>query len=181
MSPKDMYADLENIEARGKRKKEKKGGLFSFGKKDEPAQESHPQPSEPPTRPAAASANPEPKPVPQPIAQPTPQPKPKPEPQPVAQPAPQPKPEPRPAAQPALQPKSEPRQEPKPQKPSPAIQEDKSGWKPLTGGKLDKANNELHEYKKWLNKGYKSGVLTKDQCTGMVRDKEIELGLRPPE
>ncbi len=51
----------------------------------------------------------------------------------------------------------------------------------MSGSKLDRANSELLEYKKWLNKGYKSGVLTKEQCTGMVRAKEVELGLRPPE
>jgi hypothetical protein len=62
--------------------------------------------------------------------------------------------------------------------PAPAA---KPAWQPPTGPKLEKANADLHEYKKWVNKGYKSGVLTKDQCIKMVKDKEMELGLRPHE
>lgn len=168
-----MYADLEKIEARGKRKKEKKGGLFSFGKKDDAAQpEPQPavKPAEParPTQSAAPPLKPEPEPTPRYIQPP-------PEPQP---------PDPHePKHVPAVQPVHNPSPKPEPlqQKPAPPIQEEKSGWKPLSGSRLDRANNELLEYKKWLNKGYKSGVLTKEQCTGMVKAKEVELGLRPPE
>lgn len=183
LSVRDMYADLEKIEARGKRKKEKKSGLFSFGRKDDVAQaeaKPEPQPSE--------SAQPKPTAAPPQEPEPTPgyiQPPPDSEPQhPVAQEqkahAVQPKPEPVVQASQPL-PKSDPVQEPAVHKPAPPVQENRSGWKPLTGGRLEKANAELHEYKKWLNKGYKSGVLTKEQCTGMVRAKEVELGLRPPE
>ena len=39
---RDMYADLEKIEARGKRKKEKKKGFSIFGKKGE---QKEPEPS----------------------------------------------------------------------------------------------------------------------------------------
>lgn len=142
-----MYADLEKIEARGKRKKEKSKGLFSsFGKKDEP---------EPEDTAAPVVEEPKPTPIAAPVKQETP--------------------------------KHTPQPTPKPVSPAPAVQtppakasEDPS-WKPLTGGKLTKAEEELLNYKKWINKGYKSGVLTKDQCVSMVKNKEIELGLRPPE
>ncbi|MDD4307720.1 MAG: hypothetical protein PHU53_02795 [Thermoplasmata archaeon] len=143
---RDMYADLEKIEARGKRKKEKSKGLFSsFGKKDEP------EPEEP-----AAPVVEEPKPtaVAPPAKQEPPKQAPLPTPKPVAQ---------TPAAQ------------------APAKASADPSWKPLTGGKLTKAEEELLNYKKWINKGYKSGVLTKDQCVSMVKSKEIELGLRPRE
>jgi len=139
---RDMYADLEKIEARGKRKKEKSKGLFSsFGKKE--SEESQPAES-------ALVPTPEPS---QPAAQPEPVPQPKPVPTPVQSVH----------TKPAVEHIAE------------------SSWKPLTGGKLEKANEDLLAYKKWLNKGYKSGVLTKEQCVTMVKAKEIELGLRPPE
>jgi outer membrane biosynthesis protein TonB len=140
-----MYADLENIEARGKRKKEKKKGLFSsFGSKDElePEQPEQTEQPEPEERTAT-----------EPAPQASPKPEPSPEPQPAPKPAPAPKPQP---AHP-------------------------SGWQPLAGGKLRKAEEELVEYKRWLNQGFKSGMLTKEQCVAMVRKKEAELGLRPPE
>jgi len=192
-----MYADLENIEARGKRKKEKRGGLFSFGKKEEP----EPAQAESPAQAVPATPKAAPKPEPKHTAQPHPQhdqnpPEPKPESKAVqepkvlhVQPTPQPKhePAPPPKAEPApryIQPPPEPRPEPQVvQKPKtvPKPIKSESSWAPLTGGKLDRANSDLHEYKKWLNKGYKSGVLTKEQCAKMAMDKEIELGLRPPE
>lgn len=143
-----MYADLEKIEARGKRKKEKRKGLFSsFGQKDEP------EPSPEVTQPAEKAPEPTPEVKPQPKPAP-------PEPKAAEQPKPQPV---------AVSPPSQP------------VQQPDNAWKPLTGGKLKKAEDELLAYKKWLNKGYKSGVLTKEQCTAMVWTKEIELGLRPPE
>jgi len=154
LAPRDMYADLEKIEARGKRKKEKSKGLFSsFGKKE--SEESQP----------AESA---PVPTPEP-SQPAAQPEPVPQPKPVPPPAQSVHPKPAPTPVQSVHTK-------------PAVEHiAESSWKPLTGGKLEKANEDLLAYKKWLNKGYKSGVLTKEQCVTMVKAKEIELGLRPPE
>jgi len=156
-----MYADLEKIEARGKRKKEKKGGLFSFGKKE----------AEPEPEPAA----PQPKPAQEPAAR-------------DAEHLPEPR-----QPEPPVQAKPKPAQELKRAEPKPAYIEPPpppapelapkragAGWSPPTGAKLAKANSDLVKYKKWLNRGYKSGVLTKEQCARMVREKEIELGLRPP-
>ena len=159
LAAKDMYADLEKIEARGKRKKEKSKGFFSFGNKDEPEQEEV-QSTEPVQTPA-------PEPIPQPT---TPKPAP-PKVQPVAQ-----------APQPAKTQVVHHVEPPKPaHQPARTETHTQSSWKPLTGSKLSKAEEDLVIYKKWLNKGYKSGMLTKEQCSDMVRDKEIELGLRPPE
>ena len=167
MSVRDMYADLEKIEARGKRKKEKSKGLFSsFGKKDEhePEEPIKTQPESveteaPKTEPAV--------PKPQPAAEPTP----------VVQ---------SPPAKPAVRaPKPaetavKPAAKTPPPKPEPKRAAAKP-WKPLSGGKLKKAEEELIAYKKWINQGFKSGVLTKQQCIAMVHIKEIELGLRPGE
>jgi hypothetical protein len=166
-----MYADLEKIEARGKRKKEKSKGFFSsFGNKDEPeldesqtpeseeTQAPTPEPAVPPKEPLFSKRED----TPHTSAEP-----------------PIPKTQQTPQAAPHIthrteSAKSAPRQaEPEPQP--------ESSWKPLTGGKLNKAEEDILAYKKWLNKGYKSGILTKEQCTAMVRGKEIELGLRPPE
>jgi len=150
-----MYADLEKIEARGKRKKEKSKGLFSsFGKKDN-------------NDPQAAEETPEMSPVPPETKQPVPQVEDVP---PQISPSPPPPPEPVKKATP-----------PTPAQPAPSTPIPKPRWTPLSGGKLEKANEELLTYKKWLNKGYKSGVLTKEQCIAMVKAKEIEMGLRPPE
>jgi outer membrane biosynthesis protein TonB len=153
-----MYADLEKIEARGKRKKDKSKGLFSsFGKKDEPeaensAQENtepvQAQPSEPPKQETVPAPKPMEAPKPVPVVE---QPKPQPAPMPVA----------------------------KPTETAPARKD--SGWSPPTGSKLKKAEDDLLAYKRWLNSGFKSGVLTKQQCIDMVRTKEIELGLKPSE
>ena len=158
-----MYADLEKIEARGKRKEEKSKGLFSsFGKKDEPEpdetpeQQPHPEPA-PATKPVV-SEPPKPAPAVEPVVAASPKPAPAKEPEP-------PKTAPAPVAQ---QPA-----------PKPARVET-SDWKPPSGGKLKKAEEDLLAYKKWLNHGYKSGVLTKEQCIDMVLIKEIELGLKPP-
>ncbi len=53
-------------------------------------------------------------------------------------------------------------------------------WKPLTGKKLKRAQEEMFFYKRKLDKGFKSGKLTKERCLAMVRKKEEELGLKPP-
>ena len=157
-----MYADLEKIEARGKRKKEKSKGLFSsFGKKDEP----EPEPKQE-AMPVEAAPETGPAPVPEPVFV---------EPKTVAE-APKPIPPPQPVAE---SPKPIPTPPPAHAREAPAPKPVDGGWKPLTGGKLKKAEEELVAYKKWLNHGFKSGVLTKQQCVDMVRKKEIELGLRP--
>jgi hypothetical protein len=53
-------------------------------------------------------------------------------------------------------------------------------WSPLTGRKLRKAEEEMHQYKRKLDKIFKSGLLTKDECLTLVRKKEEDLGLKPP-
>ncbi|MBA3045474.1 MAG: procyclic acidic repetitive family protein [Candidatus Thermoplasmatota archaeon] len=166
---KDMYADLEKIEARGKRKKEKNKGLFSsFGKKDEPEPVPEPQAS---PEPVPKVVRPEP-PKPEPVKKTSPVPQPKPVQEPVARPAPKVEsPPPQPVPKPIIA-QSAPEQ---------SAPETNNGWEPLTGGKLKKAEVDILTYKKWLNNGYKSGILTREQCTDMVRKKEIELGLRAPE
>jgi outer membrane biosynthesis protein TonB len=157
-----MYADLEKIEARGKRKKDKSKGLFSsFGKKDEPEAENSAQVNTEPVQAQPAE------PVPEPPKQETvlaPKPVEAPKPAPVVE-----QPKPQPAPMPVA-------------KPTETAPESKdSGWSPPTGGKLKKAEDDLLAYKRWLNSGFKSGVLTKQQCIDMVKAKEIELGLKPPE
>ncbi|MFO7618808.1 MAG: hypothetical protein R6W91_04040 [Thermoplasmata archaeon] len=157
-----MYADLEKIEARGKRKKEKSKGLFSsFGKKEEPEPDERQQAQpEPPITEAPKS---------EPITAQPPPPKPAPPP-PVMKPAPaQPSKPAETAAKPAIE---------QPPKQKPQGGADRS-WKPLTGSKLKKAEDELIAYKKWLNHGFKSGVLTKQECVAMVQRKKVELGLQP--
>ncbi len=52
-------------------------------------------------------------------------------------------------------------------------------WEPLSGRDLKKAEVELLQYKRKLDKGFRSGKLTKEQCVSMVRKKEIDLGLKP--
>jgi hypothetical protein len=133
-----MYADLEKIEARGKRKKNK--GFFStFSKKDEtepeaPLSEAKPAPVKDMPKPESEIIEPVPEPVAIPLT--------------------------------------------KVNSKSPNIQD--NSWKPLSGNKLKKAEEIIIEYKKWLNHGLKAGLVSKDQCTEMVHDKKIELGLRPP-
>lgn len=194
---RDMYADLEKIEERGKRKKEKSRGLFSsFGKKDEPKPDAA-APVEEAPQPSPEKNAPEPVvEVQKPIPTPTP-------PKPVAEPAkpvvekkvaepnpeasvPAPAPTPKQVAEPEkqaevqTQPVKAPAPAPEKTLPKPETQSS-TDWKPLTGSKLKRAEEDLLAYKKWLNKGYKSGVMTKEQCTAMVRVKEVELGLRAPE
>jgi hypothetical protein len=53
-------------------------------------------------------------------------------------------------------------------------------WKPLEGRARKKAEDALIEFKRKLDKGFRSGVLTKEECLAKVKDKETELGLRPP-
>jgi len=38
----------------------------------------------------------------------------------------------------------------------------------------------LTDLKRKLDKAFKSGKLNRDQCIVMVKEKEIELGLKPP-
>jgi hypothetical protein len=53
-------------------------------------------------------------------------------------------------------------------------------WEPLTGRQLKKAEVELLQYKRKLDKGFRSGKLTKEECISMVRKKETKLRLKPP-
>jgi hypothetical protein len=173
LAAKDMYADLEKIEARGKRKKEKSKGFFSsLGNKDEP----EPDESQSPESEEISKPTPEPT-----VSAKEPMFSKREETHPTAPKADQPIPktqETHRAAPPITHQTGPAKPAARPPEPTP---QPESSWKPLTGGKLNKAEEDLLAYKKWLNKGYKSGVLTKEQCTVMVRGKEIELGLRPPE
>ena len=54
-------------------------------------------------------------------------------------------------------------------------------WMPLAGRERENAEMRLKEYKRKLNKGYKSGKLTKEQCQARVKNCEVKLGLEPPE
>ncbi|MBA3045056.1 MAG: hypothetical protein FP824_02440 [Euryarchaeota archaeon] len=47
-------------------------------------------------------------------------------------------------------------------------------------GKRQYAEDELKQYKKKLNKAYKAGILTKEECLTKVNIHEIELGLSSP-
>lgn len=95
----------------------------------------------------------------------------------VSQPPPQPAVEPMPRPGPAQEPQKEPeepvqsRQAPEPIAPA---------WQPLTGKALAHAEAHIHEYKQWLNRKYKAGKLTKDECSHKLWQKEVEIGLRPP-
>ena len=53
-------------------------------------------------------------------------------------------------------------------------------WKPLEGRERKRAEEALYEFKRKLDSAFKSGVLTKEQCLAKVKEKETELGLRPP-
>ncbi len=133
---RDIYADLEKIEARGKRKKK---GFFSFIGEKEPGEES------PPVHTVSAfSGNPDP-----PVA---------PTPEPVRSVA------PAPSADPIIPERSS-----------------NEEWIPLKGRKLKQAQDQFHDYKKILEKNFKSGHMSKSQCRKKAKAKEIELGLCPPE
>ena len=54
----------------------------------------------------------------------------------------------------------------------------KPKWIPLTGTELSRAEVHIQEYKTWLNKGYKAGKFTKDECQIKLKHKEVEIGLR---
>ncbi len=123
---RDIYADLEKIEERGKRKKK---GFLSFMGGKEPGEES------PPVHTVSAfSGNPDPPTAPTP-------------------------------------------------KPKPVEQEiiETEEWIPLKGRKLKQAQDHLHDYKKVLEKSYKSGHYSKSKCREKVKEKEIELGLCSPD
>ncbi len=51
-------------------------------------------------------------------------------------------------------------------------------WIPLTGSELAKAEAHIYEYKIWLNKGYKAGKFSKQECQMKLHHKEVEIGLR---
>ncbi|KYK31117.1 MAG: hypothetical protein AYK23_04165 [Candidatus Proteinoplasmatales archaeon SG8-5] len=159
---RDIYAAIDQIEQRGKRVKGKRSGLFVKSEKTEtsPVVMAEPEPAPAPERRAPQSERDaiiqevtaeEPEPV-QAVGPP-------PEPETAADT----KPEPAPVMGVSPEPAPEPQ------------------WEPLTGRKLRRAEDELLAYKRHLDKGFRSGKLTKEHCVSMVREKEIELGLRPPE
>ncbi|MCK5397932.1 MAG: hypothetical protein KAJ33_06770, partial [Thermoplasmata archaeon] len=116
-----------------------------------PVQEPTPAPVQEPIHTPEPVQQSQPAPAPQ-VQTPAPEPKP---------PTPTPAPQPAPIAQPAA-----------PAKPS---------WQPLTGPAKIKADAHIHEYKNWLNKGYKAGKFTKEECSHKLWQKEVEIGLRPPQ
>jgi hypothetical protein len=164
---RDIYAALDEIEQRGKRTKEKRA--LPFIKKEEPERKAKgaaaPKVFEPKQRkeaPLPMKAEEEPqasKPEPVPI----------PEREPVSRPEPAPEQEWASKQAPGPIPATEPESVPEPR------------WTPLSGKQLRKADEELLEFKRKLDKGFKSGKLTREQCMAMVVKKEIELGLRPPD
>ena len=97
-------------------------------------------------------------------------------------------PRPEPVPEPITEPVSEPEPTPEPSEPELAVEPAPEGepitkpqWEPLSGRKLRKAEEVLTEYKRWLNKGFKAGMLTREQCAMLTRHKEIEMGILPPE
>lgn len=200
---RDIYAAFDEIEQRGKRKKEKRS--FTFIKKDEPAVDDEEEAApvielvveetspEPVPEPVAEETMPEPSlehdPAPETVEEIETEPvlleapiKPLPETEPASGPLPEPEPVPEPeefAVEEVPESVEEPEPEPMPEEvPEP---EPEPQWEPLSGRKLHKAEDDLLEYKRKLDKGFKSGKLTRDQCVSMVKKKEIELGLRPDE
>ncbi|MCK5024046.1 MAG: hypothetical protein KAR56_00350 [Thermoplasmata archaeon] len=171
MSVKDMYADLERIEARGKRKKEKRKGFFSRTKKEEMIEHERIVELEP--SPDTVSQS-------QTLASPEATVSPALDPVPGSMAA-------GPATQsvPLIIPDSAPRPavpEPEPTQVSvahPEVPEPvKTKWFPLSGSKLKRAETHILEYKAWLNKRFKAGKFTKQECLDKLRHKEVELGLR---
>ena len=72
--------------------------------------------------------------------------------------------------------------EPVPKSVEPKTEVKKDGpWAPLTGKTLKQAKNQLMEYKRMLERSYKAGKLTKGHCRQKSKEKEIELGISPPE
>ncbi|MCK4757018.1 MAG: hypothetical protein KAS67_01055 [Thermoplasmata archaeon] len=53
-------------------------------------------------------------------------------------------------------------------------------WAPLKGKQLKHAKDKLMEYKRMLERTYKAGKLTKEECRQKSKAKEIELGISPP-
>ena len=45
---------------------------------------------------------------------------------------------------------------------------------------MAKAEAHIQEYKTWLNKGYKAGKFSKEECSYKLWQKEVEIGLRDP-
>jgi hypothetical protein len=81
---------------------------------------------------------------------------------------------PEPVQEPEPTPKPQPEQDSEPEPP------EETPWQPLSGRRLKKAEDALVDFKRKLDKGFKSGQLSREQCISMVTEKEIELGLKPP-
>lgn len=67
----------------------------------------------------------------------------------------------------------------KPESHTPEEPEEK--WVPLNGRKKKRAVELLLDFKTKLNKAFKEGRLTKEQCRKRTKIREIELSLRSPE
>jgi hypothetical protein len=105
----------------------------------------------------------------EPPAHPTPQP-----PDDAAQPA------PTSVIEPAYKPVSEGVQ-PRPEAPPIGEASVESTRTPPSGKELAKAEAHLTAYKRWLNQGFKAGLVSREECQVMTQDKEVKLGLRPPQ
>ena len=54
-------------------------------------------------------------------------------------------------------------------------------WEPLKGRQLKQAHAQLHEYKRGLEKEFKSGKLSAKECRTRSKKKMVTLGLSAPE
>ena len=150
-----MYADLEKIEERGKKKK-KGFSLFGRGKDEDNDSGKEDVEQFADLKPAADEQAIEP----------------------VSQPEeiPEPEPTPPPKAEPIHPPTPRPTVRPSSTLPPKAVQK---AWQPLTGRGLEDAQHRLKDYKRKLNKAFIAKKLTQQQCIIKVASKEIELGLKP--
>ncbi|MCK4265985.1 MAG: hypothetical protein KAX31_01820, partial [Thermoplasmata archaeon] len=58
---------------------------------------------------------------------------------------------------------------------------EEKAWEPLAGEEREKAEKKLLKEKKFLNKAFKLGKITQENCVTRVKEVEILLGLMPPE
>ena len=130
-------------------------------------------------------SDPAPEPAPEPIAPSVPEPVPtvvEPTPAPTIVPDPAPQPAPAAEAEPTPPVQAPPTPEPavSPPEPTPVahVAPAKLAWQPIEGQEKVRAEAHIQEYRTWLNKGYKAGKFTKQECQIKLKHKEVELGLR---
>ena len=75
----------------------------------------------------------------------------------------------------SVKPKPEPKKQAEPE-PTP-----KPAWEPLKGRQLKHAQAQLNEYKRGLEKEFKSGNLSAKECRMKSKKKMVVLGLNAPE